>query len=232
MSKRLKGEELAKELCRQEKLTFETVSLLTEALLCKYAVGRSQALKGPNNMTPEEIIKEKQYIRRRYIEIMTGVIPYSEQTYSDFAWDVVRTRWFMDKAEMILDAIEELVDGKVSDTAYNPSLEGEHRLEGKQMKTILKMAYLGTENKIMNKKSICAEMEISETTYERRHPNAVVLFGILMWIYANRREQEDINAGIVENPGQQGINNHYGRLNHKFNDKKSQKCIIVVQNKI
>ena len=43
-------------------------------------------------------------------------------------------------------------------------------------------------------------MEISEATYERRLPSAIVLFGILMWIYANRREQEDINAGIVEAP--------------------------------
>lgn len=58
MSKRLKAEELARELCRQEQLAFEKVSIMAEALLCRYAVGKSQALKGPNNMTPEEIVKE------------------------------------------------------------------------------------------------------------------------------------------------------------------------------
>lgn len=131
---------------------------------------------------------------------MTGKIPYSEAAYRDFAWDVVRSRWFIDKAEMILAAIEELVDDKVSDTPYDPKNADEHKLEGKQLKTILKLAYLDTENKIMNKKEICTEMEISEATYDRRLPNAIVLFGILMWIYANRREQEDINAGIVEEP--------------------------------
>ena len=37
-------------------------------------------------------------------------------------------------------------------------------------------------------------------TYDRRLPDAVVLFGILMWIYANKREREDIEAGLVEKP--------------------------------
>lgn len=200
MSKRLKAEELAKELCRQEKLAFGTVSVLAEALLCRYAMGKSQALKGPANMTKEEIIKEKQEIRRRYIDIINGTVPYSEAVYGDFAWDVVRTRWFMDKAENILDVIEELVDGTVSKTPYDPKKQGEHKLEGKQLKTILKLAYLDTENRIKTKKEICSIMAISEATYDRRLPSAIVLFGILMWIYANRREQEDINAGLVDAP--------------------------------
>lgn len=89
---------------------------------------------------------------------------------------------------------------KSSTTKYDPSVEGETRLEGKQLKTILKLAYLNSENQLKTKKEIMTEMEISEATFDRRHPVAIVLFGILMWIYANRREQEGINAGIVDKP--------------------------------
>ena len=93
-----------------------------------------------------------------------------------------------------------MVDGKVTTTPYNPRQEGENKLQGKQLKTILRLAFLNGENQIMSKQEICSEMEISEATFNRRYPVAVVLFGILMWIYANRREQEDINAGIVDRP--------------------------------
>lgn len=198
--KNLKAEDLAREICRQEKIGYETVHFLAEALLCRYAKGSGLALKGPNNMSKEMIAKEKQRIRRRYIEIIGGIRHFTNEEYENFIWDVVRCRWFMDKADMILDSIEEMVDGKVTTTPYNPRQEGENKLQGKQLKTILRLAFLNGENQIMSKQEICSEMEISEATFNRRYPVAVVLFGILMWIYANRREQEDINAGIVDRP--------------------------------
>ena len=184
--KNLKAEDLARAICRQEKIGYETVHFLAEALLCRYAKGSGLALKGPNNMSKEMIAKEKQRIRRRYIEIIGGIRHFTNEEYENFIWDVVRCRWFMDKADMILDSIEEMVDGKVTTTPYNPRQEGENKLQGKQLKTILRLAFLNGENQM--------------ATFNRRYPVAVVLFGILMWIYANRREQEDINAGIVDRP--------------------------------
>lgn len=195
----LRAENLAREICRQEKLAYDTVHCLAEALLCRYAIGR-KALQGVGNQSLEVITKEKQRIRRKYIEIISGGHKYTDAEYEDFIWEVVRSRWFMEKADMIMDSIEEMVDGKISTTPYNPMNEEERRLEGKQLKTILKLAYLNSENQLKTKKEIMAEMEISEATFDRRHPVAIVLFGILMWIYANRREQEDINAGIVDKP--------------------------------
>lgn len=196
----LRGGDLARELCRQEKLDYGRASYLSEALLCRYARGYSAALKGASNETLEMITRQKQDIRRRYIEIITGARDYTEAEFQDFIWDVVRSRWFQEKADMILDSIEELIDGRVTVSPYVPRKKGEARQEGKQMKTILKLAYVGGENQIMSKAEICREMEISDATYDRRHSVAVVLFGVLMWIYANRREQEDINAGIVDKP--------------------------------
>lgn len=197
--KKLIAEGLAREICRQEKIAYGKVRCLAEALLCRYAVGR-KALKGAGNESLEVITKEKQRIRRKYIEIISGGHNYTDAEYEDFIWEVVRSRWFMEKADMIMDSIEEMVDGKISTTPYNPRNEEERRLEGKQLKTILKLAYLSDKNQLKTKKEIMTEMEISEATFDRRHPVAVVLFGILMWIYANRREQEDINAGIVDKP--------------------------------
>ena len=71
--KNLKAEDLARAICRQEKIGYETVHFLAEALLCRYAKGSGLALKGPNNMSKEMIAKEKQRIRRRYIEIIGGI---------------------------------------------------------------------------------------------------------------------------------------------------------------
>ena len=53
--KNLKAEDLAREICRQEKIGYETVHFLAEALLCRYAKGSGLALKGPNNMSKEMI---------------------------------------------------------------------------------------------------------------------------------------------------------------------------------
>ena len=78
-------------------------------------------------MSKEMIAKEKQRIRRRYIEIIGGIRHFTNEEYENFIWDVVRCRWFMDKADMILDSIEEMVDGKVTTTPYNPRQEGENK---------------------------------------------------------------------------------------------------------
>lgn len=196
----LKAHALADELCRQEKISYERVRSLSDTLLQRYALGQSKPLESFNSDDKELITKKKQEIRRQYVEIISGVKGDSATEYADFIWKVVRCRWFRDKVVMILDQIEEMIDGQVSDYPYDPQREGEHNLEGKQIRTILWRAYLDDNKNIKSPIQICVDMEISKATYDRRLPDAVVLFGILMWIYANKREREDIEAGIVEKP--------------------------------
>ena len=198
--KRISAHALAIEICRRENMSYQKVHELAEKLLERYARGQSDALRG--NKYRKKIFgsiqQEKQYIRRRYIEIIKGKKPYTDEDYEDFIWDVVTSRWFEEKAKMVLDRIELLVDGCVSGTSYDAE-EDVHR-QGKQIRTILKEAFLSGENNVMDEVSIYTGMEISRATYLRRRPDGIVLFGILMWIYARRREEEDIESGIVEAP--------------------------------
>lgn len=198
--KRLRGHSLAVEICRQEGIAYDVVSIRTKALLCRYSIGQSEPLDRCDSNDAELITKMKQEIRREYIEIISGIRKYSDKDYWDFVWKVVRCKWFAGKVDMVLDAIEEIVDGQVSGTPYDPRREGEYCLEGKQFRTILKGTYLDKKTELKSKKNICTDMEISEATFNRRIEDAIVLFGILIWIYANRREREDIEAGIVDKP--------------------------------
>ena len=197
-SKTLRAHDLAIEICRQERLSYERMHVRTEALLCRFAQGQSSGLIDPDIGTAEAIKREKQRIRRTYIEIISGVRKFTEDEYSDFIWDVVRSNWFMEKAEMVLDSIEEMLDGQVTQDEYDPSED--FNREGKRLKTIIKKAYLNGRKKIISPKVICTEMDISKATYDRRLPDGIVLFGMLIWIYACRRELEDIEAGVVEKP--------------------------------
>ena len=195
-SKTLRAHDLAMEICRQERLSYDRMHVLTEALLCRFAQGQSSGLIDPDIGTTEVILREKQRIRRLYIEIISGVRELTDAEFSDFIWDVVRSNWFMEKAEMVLDSIEEMLDGRVTQDEYDPSED--YNREGKKLKTIIKKAYLNGRKKIKSPKEVCSEMDISKATYDRRSPDGIVLFGILIWIYACRREREDIEAGIVE----------------------------------
>ena len=198
--KRISAHALAIELCRRENMSYKKVHEHSCELLERYAKGQSDPLRWNKfrKKTFGSIQQEKQNIRRRYIEIIKGKKPYSDEEYEDFVWDVVTSRWFLEKATMILDLIELLVDGSVSGTDYDVDLDA--RNQGKQIRRILKDLFLRGENNVKDGKAIYVGMGISRATYFRRRPDGIVLFGILMWIYAKRREEEDIEAGIVDRP--------------------------------
>ena len=194
--KNISAQKLAILLCKQEGLSYKTVKDLTEKLLSMYAIGQSQAVKGARHRKYMTIQEEKQGVRRRYIEIITGKRKFTEEEYEDFIPDVVTSNWFKEKADMILDEIERQVDGVVS---ADESVEGMD-MEGKQIKKILRESYLLGKNNIKSDKTIYTEMCISRATFFRRRDAGEVIFGMLMWNYAKRREYEDIIAGRVEGP--------------------------------
>ncbi len=193
----ISAHDLAIEICRREHLSYKRVKDLAERLLLRY----SQGLEDANNretLSPEEIKKEKQNIRRRYIEIILGIREFSEKEYADFAWDVVSSSWFKEKAAMILDMIEERLDRRITQQPYDP--EKDRLNQGIQIKHILRNAFLNGKNRIMDDEAIYTDMQISRATYGRRKPEGIVLFGILMWRYAKKRELEDLEKGEVEEP--------------------------------
>ena len=87
--KKISAQNLAILLCKQEGLSYKTVKDLTEKLLSMYAIGQNQAVKGTRPRKYKTIQEEKQGIRRRYIEIITGKRKFTEEEYEDFILDVV-----------------------------------------------------------------------------------------------------------------------------------------------
>lgn len=191
----ISAHELAIEICRREKLCYFSVKRLAEKLLKRYSEGQNPAIKGVG-LSPEAIRKEKQSIRRRYIEIIMGIKPFTEEEIRDFIWDVVSSGWFESKAQMVLDEIEKLVDGQIAGREYLPTED--YLNQGIQIRYILSNAFLKGRNSIKEDKTIWTEMEISRATMKRRKADGIVLFGMVMWIYAKKREMEDVENGIVE----------------------------------
>lgn len=193
----ISAHDYAIEQCRKEKLDYKRVKKLAEKLLKRYAEGQEGWNHG-GTLTPEEIRKEKQSIRRRYIEIILGIKEYTEEEIGDFIWDVVSSAWFREKADATLDKIEYTLDGHVTRKEYNP--QEDYQLQGIQVKHFLRKAYLNGKNRIKSEEDIWKEMSISRATLKRRKPDAIVLFGLLMWKYTVKRELEDIANGVVEEP--------------------------------
>ena len=97
---------------------------------------------------------------------------------------------------MILDEIERQVDQDIPDGEMKEDMT----LEGGQIKKILRELYLLGKNNIKSPEAIYTDMGISRATLFRRRDAGEVIFGMLMWNYAKRREYEDILAGRVERP--------------------------------
>lgn len=192
----ISAQKLAILLCRMEGLEYKTVKNLTEKLLSMYAVGQSKPVKESRQRNYQTIHEEKQGIRRRYIEIIIGKRKFTDDEYEDFILDVVTSNWFIEKADAILNEIEKQVDRDTSDGENTEDMTS----EGKQIKKILKESYLMGKNNVKSDKMIYTEMGISRATLFRRREVGEVIFGMLMWYYAKRREYEDIMAGIVEMP--------------------------------
>lgn len=192
----ISAQKLAILLCRMEGLEYKTVKNLTEKLLSMYAVGQSKPVKESRQRNYQTIHEEKQGIRRRYIEIIIGKRKFTDKEYEEFILDVVTSNWFKEKADNILDEIEKHVTRAVSDGDCGDNLT----TEGKQIKKILKEAFLSGANNIKSDDTIYTDMGISRATFFRRRDAGVVIFGMLMWYYAKRREYEDIIAGIVDKP--------------------------------
>lgn len=194
--KNISAQRLAILLCKMEGLDYKTVKDLTEKLLSMYAVGQSKPVKESRQRKYQTIQEEKQGIRRRYIEIIIGKKKFTDEEYEDFILDVVTSNWFKEKADNILDEIEKKATRVVPDDGCKDNTT----TEGKQIKKILKEAYLSGENNIKSDKTILTDMGISRATLFRRRDAGVVIFGMLMWYYAKHREYEDIIAGIVDKP--------------------------------
>ena len=175
MPRQMTAEKLAKEICEQEGFEYTDIIDFSEDMLIRKLAG--EVIGGDKNKTPEQIVAEKLRLRHWYIllaEQMPNkynnltVIPIPKE-YGDrgkFIWELVRTGWFDGKTYMVLDQIETMLDGSVSDTPYDP--ETDRHMEGKLVRTILAESFfLGKKNKL-TKKAFAAKLDIHETTFDKK----------------------------------------------------------------
>jgi hypothetical protein len=131
-------------------------------------------------MTDEEIRKNKQELRREFLKLMRKDKKKHEEKQRTFVYKAVRAPWLWDKLLLLLDM--------VADFSY----------KGDLYKKILYCAYF-TEDDPMTNEQLADEVDVSDDVIDYRKREAIKLFGLFIWSYASRREQEDIIAGIVDN---------------------------------
>ncbi len=130
-------------------------------------------------MTEEEIRKNKQELRREFLKLMKKDVKKHRNKQTTFVYKAVRATWLWDKLLLLLDM--------VADFSF----------KGELYKKILFCAYF-TEGDPMTNEQLADEVNASDDVIDYRKREAIKLFGLFIWSYASRREQEDIIAGIVE----------------------------------
>ncbi len=125
-----------------------------------------------------DTIIEKQTKRIQFLKLMAkkGVRNLNKQ--KAFIYEVLRSPWMWDKINYLLDCMEEFdEDGN-----------------GKLYKSILVNTYFKYHStwKVANIEGV------SEGVIQYRKKEAIILLGILIWIYCDIREKEDVAKGVIK----------------------------------
>ena len=206
---RMTAERLAEELCEQEGFNKKDASEFAEDMLTRLLAGQVVGEEDVNNKKPEVIIVQKLRLRHWYILLVCQMpniythdepepIPPEYGTRGDFIWELVRTIWIVGKSDVMLDKIERMLDGTVSGTPYDP--EKDRRKDGKLVRTIITECFFTGEASSLTNEEYARKLQISRSTLESKKEAGTAIFGLLMWIYAVRREMEDIENGIIPRP--------------------------------
>ena len=151
---------------------------LTKLLLEEYKEKRNLPGHTMPTMTEEEIIKQKQEMRRLFLKLMKKDIKKHKDEQAIFIYKAVRAPWLWDKILILLD--------KVADF-------GE---QGPVYRKILRKSYF--DKKTLTDEQLARLLHMSDDVLKYRKREAIKRFGYEIWDYAYRREHEDIIAGLVE----------------------------------
>lgn len=206
---RMTAEKLAAELSRQEGFNKKASSEFSEDMLTRLLAGQVVGEEDPKNKLPEVIKGQKLRLRHWYILLVDQIpnvfnhdepepIPDEYGDRDDFIWELVRTIWIKGMSNVMLDKIERMLDGVVSGTPYD--VEKDKRKDGKLVRTIITECFFTGEASSLTNEEYARQLQISRSTLESKKEAGMAIFGLLMWIYAVRREMEDIEDGIIPRP--------------------------------
>ncbi len=165
-------------ICSQMGFRPDIVYEYTKMMLIEYK--RRKDLMGLpiREMTVEEIRQTKQQLRREFLEILRKPFEEAVEIYKDFILKVVCASWFDEKIDQILDQVEDF------------------RNVGSIYKDILQTCYF-SDTPLTNDEAT-RSVGIGDSALDYRKREAIKLFGINIFTLCQRRENEDIVAGIVE----------------------------------
>ena len=129
-------------------------------------------------MTVEDIRRNKQQLRREFLEIIKMPFEEAVEIYKEFILKVVYATWFDEKIDLILDQVEDF------------------RHVGSIYRDILETCYF-SDAPLTNDEAT-RSVGIGDSALDYRKREAIKLFGIYVFGLCQRREHEDIVAGIVK----------------------------------
>ena len=174
---RTKDYEWISDMCENEGIEERKVEKCSTYLFETYFKAKrarrfSELKKAVNNNdiieTEAKKTEEKKKMRHEYLLLMQGVKKVDQRK---FVLAALSTSWIDEKIEMIINEIADLCDN------------------GTLYRTILIETYL--KEKPLKREELYRACGLGRTAYFDRRKEALLLFGILTYKYAHRREQED-----------------------------------------
>ena len=131
------------------------------------------------DVSEEEIIRDKQEIRRKLLEIELDKDEDTKKRQMVFVHQAIRAPWLGDKIKQFLDHVA-MYSGDDLGDLYRSILVKEY--------------FTDFPKKNWQVANISG---VSEGVIEYRKREAIKLFGILIWKYCEERETEDIWKGVI-----------------------------------
>ncbi len=166
-------------LCESNGFKPKKVYNLSKFLLEGARIGYSALTQPIKIMTPEEVVLDKQASRRVFLELMVQDEKESEKDQRIFIYKCLQAPWLWSKIEILLKQVEFF---------GGPEL-------GVLYRVILTKLYFSNMPETNGK--LADSENVTEGVIEYRKREAIKLFGIMIWIYCEKREAEDIAKGIV-----------------------------------
>ena len=168
--------------CVAQGIDYEEMYKVIRELLIKFNDGKAFAkrmgINWLNNMS------KKIPYRTKFLQIVAEPWKYSQKEKRSFAWKVACEKWYGDKSCLVLEQMKAFVEG------------------GDVLARIIDSVYMRGVNTKKSDDSMQIELYMGRTKYFSVKKDAIVLYGLLIWKYCKRRDQEDKDNGIIDENGE------------------------------
>ncbi|SFC57114.1 hypothetical protein [Butyrivibrio sp. YAB3001] len=163
-------------MCEQADLVPKEVCSLSKTLFTLYQDSKIAAIPRHSPISKEKEDQQKRKLRREFLNIAKLPVD-SFDAQKAFVWDALSCPWIDEKIMMVIDKME----------MFPP--------DGPIYKKILISSYL---SEYKSELQLFDECSLRKTAFYKKREAALTLFGITMWNYAEIREQEDRDNGLID----------------------------------